>query len=92
MAERLAAVLAAYHTSNFAAVDLLYDRYGVDAFVVKQGRYVPDASLYCEPFLDTVREQWRQVRRAGFVLRDPPAERILFHRGIFTIVRVGPVN
>ena len=90
MAERIAAVLAAYHASDFAAVDLLYDRYGVDVFVVNQGRYVPGASLYYEPFLDSVREQWRQGRRAGFVLRDPPAERILFQRGVFTIVRVGP--
>ena len=92
MAERIAAVLAAYHASDFAAVDLLYDRYGVDVFVVNQDRYVPGASLYYEPFLDTVREQWRQGRRAGFVLHDPPAERILFQHGAFTIVRVGPAR
>ena len=92
MAERIAAVLAAYHASDFAAVDLLYDRYGVDVFVVNQGRYVPGASLYYEPFLDTVREQWRRGRRVGFALHDPPAERILFQHDVFTIIRVGPVR
>ena len=33
MAELLVAILAGYHARNFAAVDLLYDRYGVNALL-----------------------------------------------------------
>ena len=59
---------------------------------------VADASRYGasprnalrEPFGAAVRRSIAAGKAAGFVLRDPPADRVLFRRGRFTVVRVGP--
>ena len=92
MAQRLDAVLAAFHATNFVTVDRLHEQYGVDVFVVNQRRYAPGKSLYFQPFYAATQEQWARGNREGFVLRDPPPERILFQRGEFSVIRVGLEN
>lgn len=92
MAQRLDAVLTAFHATDLATVDRLHERYGVDVFVVNQRRYAPGKSLYFQPFYAATQEQWVRGNREGFVLLDPPPERILFQRGEFSVVRVGPGN
>ena len=67
-------------------------RYGVDVFVVNRGRYAPGKSLYFQPFYAVTQEQWARGSREGFVLRDPPPDRILFQQGEFSVIRVGPAD
>ena len=92
MAKRLDATLAAFHATDFATVDRLHARYGVDVFVVNRRRYAPGKSLYFQPFYAVTQEQWARGSREGFVLRDPPPDRILFQQGEFSVIRVGPAD
>ena len=92
MSERIGASLAAVHATDFANVDSLYDQYGVDVFVVNRCRFEPGQSLYFQPFYTATQEQWERGNREGFVLRDPPAERVLFQQGDFSVIRVGPLG
>ena len=92
MAKRIAASLAAFHAIDFAAVDLLHEQYGVDVFFVNERRYASSNSLYFQPFYTATQEQWARGKREGFVLRDPPSERVLFQQGDFSVIRVGPMQ
>ena len=92
MAKRLEAALTAFHATDFATLDRLHEQYGVDVFVVNQRRYAPGQSLYFQPFSAAAQKQWARGNREGFVLRDPPPERILFQQGEFSVIRLGPTN
>jgi hypothetical protein len=45
---------------------------------------------YYAPFDELTRHLLERGAREGFVLKDPPADRILFQSGEYYVVRVGP--
>lgn len=84
--ERLAAALAATYATDWCAVDVLGSRWGVDVFLVSSLPW--ELESYDEPFAAEVTGMIERGRRDGFVLRDPPPERILFHSGDVYVIRV----
>ena len=91
--ERLEASLDALLATRWEDVDALATRYGVDVFLVHARRLAPDARPdEPAPFRARVEARRAAARAAGsgFVLADPPADRILFAQGGWTVVRVGP--
>lgn len=91
IAERVAAELAACYTSDWKDVDALRDRYGVGVFVANAQRY-RHLWPYFAPFAEAVQKQIERGQREGFVLQNPPVERVLFRRGDYAVVRVGPAR
>ncbi len=93
MSERVDAELAAFFASDWRTVDVLGGRYGVDVFLVNRARYRnPAASLYYHPFTEENRKRVARGQRDGFVLANPPPDRILFQTGDYAVVRVGPAK
>ena len=89
--ERVDAALAACFASDWAQVDALHERYGADVFLVDRGRYLdPLKSVYFAPFSTATRTQIQRGLKEGFVLSDPPPDRVLFTRGDLAVVRLGP--
>ena len=84
----------ACYADNWPDVDTLYYHFGVDVFIVSKRRYKqgvpPYTGLYYEPFDSSIQRRFVHGLRHGFVLLDPPSERVLFQQGDITIVRVGP--
>ncbi|HWL93676.1 MAG TPA: hypothetical protein VNT79_09075 [Phycisphaerae bacterium] len=85
---RIRDCLAALYASDWAAVDHLHAKYGVNVFIVNIERFAPP---YVEPWLLPVASAHiERGRQRGFVLKDPPTERVMFRRGPWTAVRVSP--
>jgi hypothetical protein len=91
MAERLSAVLVATYALHLEEADALHTRYGVDVFLVNRRRYAA-GSGYFAPFHDPLRHRVAQGQQQGFILLDPPADRLLFRQGDYAIVRLGPAQ
>jgi hypothetical protein len=91
IAERIAAELAACFAFDWKDVDALRDRYGVSVFVANAQRH-RHLWAYFVPFAEAVSKQIERGQREGFVLQNPPAERVLFRSGDYTVVRVGPAR
>jgi len=87
---RLDAVFTATLATNWEDVDVLYARYGVDVFLVNQERFTEAGCRYAEPFGSRVAERYQRGKQQGFVLSNPPEDRILFRDGDWMVVRVGP--
>lgn len=93
LAERIADELAACFASRWEEVDRLYERYGADVFLVNATRYAePRKRLYYEPFEAAAHAAFERGAREGFALVDPPEDRVLFRRGAFSVVRLGPLR
>ena len=91
IAERIAAELTACYASDWKDVDALRHRYGVGVFVANAGYYAHPHGYYV-PFAEAALKQHERGQREGFVLQNPPAERVLFRSGDYTVVRVGPTR
>lgn len=88
MERRIAGCLAACYASDWSAVDRLQREYGVDVFIVNLERFNPPA---VEPWLARVAAPFiEDGQKNGFVLKNPPPERVLYRGGTFLAVRVGP--
>jgi hypothetical protein len=90
--ERLEASLDALHATSWETVDALAGRYRVSAFLVDRRRLEPAAERVPEPIPFEARVGALLAAGAGpgFVLANPPPDRILFRSGSWAVVRVGP--
>jgi hypothetical protein len=91
MKERVSAEIMAFYATDWTDVDALHGRFGVSVFVVDLGRYRRPIDLervYFEPFRSEARELVRRGERIGFVLENPPPDRVLFRAGDHVVVRV----
>lgn len=89
--ERLTAALDALYAADWATVDGLA-RYGVRAYLVHARHFAPDRGVEAPaPFRvpALARRDAGRASPSGFVLQDPPPDRILFRSGAYTVVRVG---
>jgi hypothetical protein len=84
---RLEASLRIAYATSWVEVDEIADRYGVD--VVLTGPQVWASMHYDAGFEDLMSKLSQQGTERGFVLREPPAERILFRSGETFVVRAG---
>lgn len=83
---RLDASLHAAYASTWQDFDSVLQPYGVDVFVVAP--YQWGERSYSAPFEGLVTKLMQVGEQQGFVLRDPPPERILFRSGAVTVVKV----
>ena len=87
MRPRLEASLRAAYATSWSELDAALDAFDVD--VMLTAPVVWTKSGYYAPF-DTLVQQLREAgKQRGFVLQDPPQERILFRSGDVYVVRVG---
>jgi hypothetical protein len=89
VAERLEAELRAHYALDWETVDALHDRWGVDAIVVHDHRFLPESRDFSEPFASRLGDVLHRDR-AEYVLVQPPSDRLLYHSGPFWVVRLGP--
>jgi hypothetical protein len=90
--ERIEAELAATYASDWADVDKLAE-YGVDVFFINTRRLWSQNSVaYHHPHRDRNMQRYRENREKGFVLANPPPERVIYKSksGLVMLVRVGP--
>jgi hypothetical protein len=89
--EQVEGELRACYASQWEDVDALHDRFGADVFLVSTRRYKDRGSIdYRPPFSAENYTRFRAGLRDGFILLNPPPDRILFRKGAVTVVRVGP--
>lgn len=87
---RLEASIEAVFATSWDVLDAFAVRHGVAVVVADASRYgASPRNALREPFGAAARRAFAAGEAAGFVLRDPPADRVLFRRGRFTVVRVG---
>ncbi len=91
VSERIEAELAACFATRWEDVERLHDRYGADVFLVNRRRYEDGGWHYFAPFEEENRARFAKGREAGFVLLDPPRDRVLFSAGDYVVVRLGPL-
>ncbi len=84
---RLEAALDAAYATDWAALDARLRPYGVD--VVLSRDTIFKNPRYYAPFDERVARLTRGVDPSTFVLRNPPAARLLFRSGDVVVVRVG---
>jgi hypothetical protein len=87
MKPRVEASLRAAYATRIEDVDAALEPYGVDVFVASP--YAWRNTTYFKPFDKLVDKLVEDGARTGFVLSDPPAERVLFRSGEYFVVRVG---
>jgi len=90
VSERIDASLAAMFATRWQDVDALQTRFGVDVFLVNRARFNEANWHYAEPFDSRMSARFQRGLQEGFVLFNPPADRILFREGNWMVVRVGP--
>jgi len=90
VSERIEASLDALLATRWEEVDALNTRFGVDVFLVNRARFSDPGWHYAEPFDSRLLERFQRGRQEGFVLFNPPEDRILFRDGDWMVVRVGP--
>ena len=84
---RYADSVAAYYAQDWATLDRLADEYGADLFVFNPSGL--DRANLPEPYA-TRAGAWMAEEGRRFVLPDPPADRVAFRRGDWTVVRLRP--
>jgi len=89
VAERLEAELRAHYALDWETVDALWERYGADVILVHDHRYGEDQRDVDAPFASRLGAVLR-APRDDYVLVRPPDDRLLYHRGAFWVVRLGP--
>jgi len=90
VSERIEASLDALLATRWEEVDALQTRFGVEVFLVNLERFSESGWHYAEPFDSRMLERFQRGRQEGFVLFNPPEDRILFREGDWMVVRVGP--
>lgn len=90
VSERIEASLDALLATRWEEVDALQTRFGVDVFLVNLACFSETGWHYAEPFDSRMLERFQRGRQEGFVLFNPPEDRILFRAGDWMVVRVGP--
>jgi hypothetical protein len=90
LAERLEAGLRAFYAPDWSEVEALRERYGADVMVVNRGRFDLASRIFDEPFGTRLADRLAPGPYDRYVLYSPPEDRILFQRGPWTIVRLGP--
>ncbi len=88
MKPRVEASLRAAYATGIDEVDAALLPYGVDVLVT--GPPVWETTSYFAPFDGLVQSLLERGEQLGFVLRQPPEDRILFASGDYYVVRVGP--
>jgi hypothetical protein len=87
---RVEASLDAVYATDWDALDARLAPYGVD--VILSNAATLARTDYRPPFTERVAKLTAPGARAAYVLRDPPAERVLFRSGDTVVVRVGPAR
>lgn len=87
MKPRVEASLRAAYATRIEDVDAALGPYGVD--VMLTGPDIWTKQEYFPPFDGLFKNLIASGTRDGFVLRDPPADRILFRSGEYYVIRVG---
>jgi len=90
VSDRIEASLDAMLATRWEEVNALQTRFGVDVFLVNRTRFSESGWHYAEPFDSRTLERFQRGRHEGFVLFNPPEDRILFRAGDWMVVRVGP--
>ena len=90
MRERLFACFDLLYATDWATIDSVADKQGVSVFVVDTRRLTsPDDRPYWMPFRATNLPKIEAGKSAGFAMLSPPADRVLFRHGDWTVLRVG---
>jgi hypothetical protein len=85
---RIIASLRAAYATSLAEMDESLRPFGTDVMLTRASVFQkPD---YFRPYDQLTQELRERGRRRGFVLRSPPADRVLFRSGDVLIVRVDP--
>ena len=84
---RIEASLEAAYATSWDGVDAALEPYGADIIVVRACVYEQHDPYYA-PFQALTRKLWDRGQGKGFILAEPPKDRVLLQRGDFTIVRV----
>lgn len=87
---RIEASLRAAYATSMQEMDGALAEYGAD--VVLTDASVWEKPDYFAPFDALTRSLRERGDRLGYVLRSPPAERVLFHSGNIYVVRVDPLR
>jgi hypothetical protein len=90
VSKRVEASLDAMLATRWEDVDTLQTRFAVEVFLVNRARFTESGCGYSEPFGSRELERFRRRQAQGFVLFNPPEDRILFREGDWMVVRVGP--
>jgi hypothetical protein len=90
MKPRIEASLRAAYATRWSDIDDILGSRGVAALLTAPSVWTADD--YYEPFSSMVHHLREVGSRQGFVLKQPPPERILFHRGGVYVVRVNPTK
>ncbi len=87
---RVEAEIKATYATDWADVQLLHDKYGVNVFLVNGDRYWDDKSIwFCQPYTADDMARVAVGREKGFALLKAPADRVIFRSGRMTVVRLG---
>lgn len=88
--ERTRATFRAIYATDKAAINALNKIYGVDYFVIGLSYYNRDRIrkdlIYVDPYNDYIREL--TLDRAGFLLKYPPEEAIVYRDSRYTVVKL----
>ena len=88
--QRISAAIDATYASQWTTVDALAARWGVDVFLVTGLPWTLKG--YYEPFDAQARRVIEDGAANGYVLKDPPRNRVLFSSGDVALIRVGAVT
>ncbi len=91
---KMNALLSAYWSDNWAELDALHDRFGVDVMLVNRRRFHDPVSWYFNPMNDShisaLGFETQKMDFTRYALLRPDPSRVLFRQGEVTIVRLGP--
>ena len=87
-AARIESELAATYATDLRDVTALNEKYGVAVFLLNRQRFGKQGWRYFLPFEEANRARFERGRREGFALLQLPAERILFQKGDYAVVRL----
>jgi len=86
---RVEAEVKAFYASDWAEVQALHDKFGVNVFLVDADRYWSNNSIwFCQPYTDDNVKRVEIGREKGFALQNVSEDRILYRSGRVTVVRV----
>lgn len=86
MKPRLEASLRAAYATDIGEVDREMSAYGVDVFVTGPAAWKREG--YLQPLDGMVRDLRRRGEEIGYVLKQPPPNRILFQSGDYAVIKV----
>jgi hypothetical protein len=79
----------AFFASDWAEVEALHDKYGVNVFLVDADRYWSNTSIwFCQPYTADNVKRVEIGREKGFALLNPPPGRVMYQSGRVSVVRL----